>query len=211
RATGRLPSLKHASVNGRKGTVFAALVYPPYRTAPGVVDMAGARFEARGARGAMVALVVVAVALFVLLAWPDTAAAKCPDWLLTGGDLGEYAFKFDACGEGASIDRIAGDEVDPPAVDPGTAYAIHDDGWFDPQEYHRFVLHWYPDAGLLFGRAPRDPQVDLDRGDRWMRPDDETRRFLDGAVAEALRRHAAADLEQGLIAANFRARGMADG
>jgi hypothetical protein len=149
----------------------------------------------------MPSLLVAATLAGVLFAAVPSAEAKGSSWIITGGELGDYAMMFYPEAAGEEGIRVTSDKPVNVYDEPGPGYDIYADGWLSP-EYYEQVTRYHPDVGLLYGHPGGNP------ADRWMRPDEATRSMLNRAIHEAKQKMAAGELEQGVVAAAFRARGM---
>ena len=148
-------------------------------------------------------LVGVSIAIAVVaLAVRSAEAKKLPSWVIAGGELGPYAAHVSAPipEEHAQPIQLPGRDaqaVGPPSQLPDLSYDLYSFGSFPiglanggPE------LRYYPELKLL----------QRGQSDSWARLAPEAVAFLDAAIEEALAKRAKGELEQGPIAADFRAR-----
>ena len=157
-------------------------------------------------------LAAIGAATALVLVSARGAEAKLPSYVIAGGDLGSYAADFSALAlvrDGGSPGWLPGESaqaVEPPKRLPSLAYDLY-------PSYGNFAvpyqlanggpeLRYYPDLRLLQRRAAD--------ADAWYALAPEAVAFLDAAIEEALAKKAAGELEEGPIAADFRARHLPD-
>ena len=145
------------------------------------------------------------VTVLVLLALdPSGASAKSPSFILTGGELGEYAAHvFSPLPQGpylvfgAPVSQLTLTQA--PGGEPSPRYAIYDSGpyaaWNGPNHYY------YPTARLLHTLTQ----------DRWHDVLPEWAAFMDSAIETALAEKGRGELEVGPIAAGLRQSRMPKG
>ena len=142
-------------------------------------------------------LLGIAVVLALLALNTSSASAKQPSFILTGGELGEYAAHVSSplpqglyLVFGAPVSQLALTQA--PNSEPTLRYAIYDSGpyaaWKGPGYYY------YPTTRLL---------QRLDK-DRWYDVLPEWAAFMDSAIEDALAEKARGELEIGPIAAGLR-------
>ena len=147
------------------------------------------------------------VGLFVLAS--GGAGAKTPSYVISGGELGPYAYQFFGFmdnGEPAEVDLApewpGSRQVEPPVTRPSLAYDMY-------ASYGNFAvpyqianggpeLRFYPEVGLLHARST----------DEWYQLAPDVAEFLEGVIRDALAKKDAGELEIGPIAADFRARSL---
>ena len=144
-------------------------------------------------------LLGIVTVLALLVVNPSGASAKQPSFILTGGELGEYAAHVSSplpqgpyLVFGAPVSQLALTQA--PSSEPSPRYAIYDAGpyaaWKGPSHYY------YPTTRLLHS-------LDLDK-DRWYDVLPEWAAFMDSAIEEALAQKGRGELELGPIAAGLR-------
>jgi len=152
-------------------------------------------------------IILVALALWLLLLTIGEAEAKLPGYIITGGELGEHAAyaggavaaenEFSAVwlpGPNA-VDRSKPDEL------PSLRYDIFNSG---------SVPYALANGGPEFAYYPEARLLQHSSVNSWSKLSPETAAFLDGAVEDALASMTRGELEVGPLAADFRARGLAE-
>jgi hypothetical protein len=135
----------------------------------------------------------------------QASEAKTPAYVITGGELGPYAFHlFLVSEEQGEVQLLAEGPEDPPAALPAIAYDLY-------SSYGNFAVadqiaqggpesRYYPDVGLMHHRQT----------DSWQALTVKGKAFMQAAIDDALLRKAAGELELGPIRADFRARHLAE-
>ena len=150
-------------------------------------------------------LLSVGVVLVLLAASTRDAEAKLPSYILAGGELGPYSASFSSLPLVADggLPGYLPSERDRVVVAPQRLPAIGYDLYpsYDLGVAHQLAsggpeLRYYPELHLLHER----------RSDRWYELTPEAAAFLDAAIEDALAKKAAGELEEGPMAADFRAR-----
>ena len=148
-------------------------------------------------------LVGVGVAIAVLaLAVRSAEAKKLPSWVIAGGELGPYAAHIVAPipeehAQPIQLPGLDAQAAAPPSQLPDLSYDLYSFGSFPIGLTNGGPEHrYYPELKLL----------QRGQSDSWARLAPEAVAFLDAAIEEALAKSARGELEQGPIAAAFRAR-----
>jgi len=154
----------------------------------------------------IVLLLVGGVAAFV--AEPRVAEAKTPGYILTGGDLGEYAMHF-YTDDNLEIPGVDAVPVAAPAVWPGISYELYSSWPFTVARQlaeHRPLTFLYPVERLIHNPATGD----------WLKLSDriwygaESWSGVQKAIDAARRGLEAGTLERGPVMAAFMGRGYGD-
>lgn len=152
-------------------------------------------------------IILVALALWLLLLTIGEAEAKLPGYIITGGELGEYA-AYAGGAVAAGNERSAVWLPGPNAVDrakpdelPSLRYDIYNSG---------SVHYALANGGPEFAYYPEARLLQHSSANSWSKLSLETAAFLDSAVADALASMARGELEVGPLAADLRARGLAE-
>lgn len=148
----------------------------------------------------------LAALLLVLSLSADTAAAKGPAYLLTGGELGSHAYLLD--GFISDVDgtdwaaSAGGVRVDPPRTVPSLAYDIYSRYGTFAVPYQSNVIgpemRYYPGLGLL----------EKVRAQTWYQPPAEAINYFDTAIQDALALMARGELDNDPFVADLRDRRM---
>lgn len=161
----------------------------------------------RGIAFALAVAIVVAAA--TSLAAPASAKEGYPGLMLMGGDLGDYVAEIamlDLPGPGAT-------EITGPPSPPEFGYEIYTSGYafafLNQVAWGGPAFRYYPGSGLLTERSTFGTAGDA-ASYRWYRLPPPVAASLDGAVANAISRLRAGDLDSNPVAANFRAAGWTD-
>jgi len=148
-------------------------------------------------------LTVTVIALAVALIATRGAEAKTPAYVITGGELGPYAYHFFLGLEDESNFVDPGVVAEAPRPLPALAYDLYN-SWGNFALPFQIAnggpeLRYYPEPKLL--SRPADGV--------WMKVSQRGAAVLDGAIAEAVAKRAKGELEGSPIAADFRARHLA--
>jgi hypothetical protein len=160
----------------------------------------------RSIHGFAFTFLIASVALATTAVYSSTSSAKGNVYVLTGGELGDYAYTWvgiDIPGEGAR-------EVPPPERMPDLKYDLFH-SWGNlavPWQIANggAAYRYYPEARLLFNHDTNSGAP----GVHWFRISVSTAGSLDRLIDSALGDMAAGRLERGAIAADLRARRMAE-
>ncbi|MEX0786272.1 MAG: hypothetical protein WD939_06520 [Dehalococcoidia bacterium] len=146
-------------------------------------------------------LSTLAIAALLFVVHATAADAKTPNYVISGGELGEYAARFwDTREDGPFTQSL--ERIEPPALRPSLAYDLYTSfgNFAVPSQMAQGQpeARYYPDAGLL-----EYPSLNI-----WYRVAPHDVEFLDGVVADALESMRRGELEVGPVAADFRARSL---
>jgi hypothetical protein len=150
------------------------------------------------------------VGLFIMAV--GGAAAKMPSYVISGGELGPYAYQFFGFmdnGEPAEVDLApewpGSRQVEAPVPRPSLAYDIY------PSYGNFAVPYQIANGGPDFRFYPEERLLHARSTDEWYQLAPDVAEFLEGVIRDALAKKDAGELEVGPIAADFRARYLAEG
>jgi hypothetical protein len=151
----------------------------------------------------MKAAIAAVIALAAALGIAQNAEAKTPAYVITGGELGPYAYHFFLGPEDEDNFGDASIGLEAPKPLPALAYDLYN-SWGNFAVPFQIAnggpeLRYYPEPKLL--SRPADGV--------WMKVSEGGAAVLDGAIEEAAAKKAKGELEGSPIAADFRARHLA--
>ena len=149
---------------------------------------------------------VLAALLLVLSLGVDTAAAKGPAYLVTGGKLGSHAYLLDGfTSDVDGTDWVANAgrvRVDPPLTVPSLSYDFY-------SRYGTFAVPYQSNGlGPQIRYYPSLRLVEHVRAQRWYQPPAEAISYLDSTIQDALTLMAQGELENDPFGADLRGRRM---